>query len=96
MTGLKFIDNLADVINTLQTTRHITYVIWQEKKKSKRVLEMKKVKNILLTYKREPKVLDVLNELANLEKRKPLDSTKILILEAGKSKINNIKSLSQA
>ena len=46
-------------------------------------------------FKKEnyPDVLEVANELAKLEQRKPHDSIRILILEAGKTKIEKLKSL---
>ena len=39
-----------------------------------------------------PNVLDVANELAELEQRKPHDSIRLLILEAGRAKISQLKS----
>jgi len=45
-------------------------------------------------FRREnyPKVLKVANELADVEKRKPHDSIRWLILEAGREKIDKIRS----
>lgn len=47
-------------------------------------------------FKKEnyPDVLEVANELAKLEQRRPHDSIRILILEAGKAKIEKLKALS--
>ncbi len=42
-----------------------------------------------------PEVLNVANELAELEQRRPHDSIRLLILEAGKAKIQQLKSLRQ-
>jgi len=39
-----------------------------------------------------PDVLDVISELAELEDRKPHDSAKRLIIEAGKSRIAELKA----
>lgn len=45
-------------------------------------------------FKKEnyPKVIDVANELADLENRKPHDSISNLILEVGRTKIAKIRS----
>ncbi len=51
-----------------------------------------------LTFHKEtyPDVLEVANELAGLEQRKPHDSIRLLILEFGKSKIQQLKLVCQA
>ena len=41
-------------------------------------------------------VLDVINELAELEERKPHDTARRLILEAGKQRIAELKAACQA
>lgn len=46
-----------------------------------------KVKSLNFTEQQDPDVLEVANEIAELDKRKPHDSIRLLILEAGKSKI---------
>jgi len=38
-----------------------------------------------------PDVLEVINTLAELEKRKPHNSARLLILEAGKEKIHRLR-----
>ena len=46
-----------------------------------------------LTYIRElaPDILEVANRLAELEQRKPHDSIRLLILEAGRNKIAKLE-----
>ena len=46
-----------------------------------------KVKSLNFTEQQDPDVLEVANKIAELDKRKPHDSIRLLILEAGKSKI---------
>lgn len=47
--------------------------------------------NILFNDQDYPEVVEVANELAELEKRKPHDSLKLLILEQGRKKIERLK-----
>ena len=42
-----------------------------------------------------PEVLNVANELAELEQRRPHDSIRLLILEAGRTKIEKLKAFRQ-
>lgn len=50
-----------------------------------------KIVSLTFTEQNAPEVLGVANELAELEDRKPHDSAKRLILEAGKAKIVELK-----
>ena len=43
-----------------------------------------------------PDVLNIANELADLEQRKPHDSIRLLILEAGKNKIESLRNESSS
>lgn len=55
----------------------------------------KGIRQLTLKETDYPEVLEVVNELAELENRKPHDSARLLILEAGKAKIAQIRSQSQ-
>ena len=54
-----------------------------------------KIENLVFSKLNYPDVLEVANRLAELEQRKPHDSIRLLILEAGKSKITQLEAGSQ-
>ena len=54
------------------------------------------IKQLTFSEANYPDVLEVVNELAELENRKPHDSARLLILEAGRAKITQIKAQSQS
>ncbi len=49
------------------------------------------IENLVFTKTTYPDVLEVANKLAELEQRKPHDSIRLLILEAGNKKIAQIE-----
>jgi hypothetical protein len=53
------------------------------------------IESMLLTTKNYPDALAVINELAELEDRKPTDSVQRLIVQAGREKIAQLKAKSQ-
>ncbi|KKN73482.1 hypothetical protein LCGC14_0400570 [marine sediment metagenome] len=53
------------------------------------------IENLVFTKTTYPDVLEVANKLAELEQRKPHDSIRLLILEAGNKKITQLDSESQ-
>ena len=54
-----------------------------------------KVSTVSYKQEYEPDVLEVVNQLAVLEQRKPHDSIRRLILEAGRARIARLKAVSQ-
>jgi len=54
-----------------------------------------KIDSIGFRKENYPDVLEVANRLAELERRKPHDSVRLLILEAGKEKISKLEQESQ-
>jgi len=55
-----------------------------------------KIKYLNFNQDNNSDILDVLNELAELEQRKPHDTARRLILEAGKQRIAELKAACQA
>lgn len=53
------------------------------------------VENLTFIKKRHPEIIEIANRLAELEQRKPHDSVRLLILEAGKNKIAQLEQESQ-
>ena len=53
--------------------------------------DMKNIKTINFNVRDASEVLEIANKLAELEQRKPHDSIKLLILEAGKEKIDRLE-----
>lgn len=52
---------------------------------------MKKISTIYFDKDQYPDVIGIINDLAELEDRRPHDSAKRLILEAGRNRIEAIK-----
>lgn len=54
-----------------------------------------KIKQLTFKEENNPGILDVANRLAELEQRRPHDSIRLLILEAGKDKIAQLEEESK-
>lgn len=53
------------------------------------------VKFLQISKETDPEVMQVINDLANLEGRKPHDTAKRLILQAGKARIEQIRQVAR-
>jgi hypothetical protein len=51
-----------------------------------------KIKHLTYTEQNDPDILEIANELSELENRKPHDSIRLLILDAGRERISSLKA----